>query len=97
VLTDPPGHRDLERLAPRLTVPLLLVHGAEDPTVPAAHSRRIARAAGQAVLLEIPGAGHDPFFGPHAPMALARVAGFVRADSRRVTTGAACRPQPSRR
>lgn len=84
---DPPGHHDLERLAPRLAVPLLLVHGTDDPIVPVIHSRRIARAAGQA-LLEISGAGHDPFFGPHAPLALVRVTGFLRADTHRVTPDA---------
>lgn len=70
---------DLERLAPRLTVPLLLIHGTDDRTVPIAHSRRIARAARQP-LVEVPGAGHDPFVGPRAPMALARVADFLRAE-----------------
>ncbi|MEC3992482.1 alpha/beta fold hydrolase [Actinacidiphila sp. DG2A-62] len=38
--------RDLERLAPRLATPLLLVHGRHDETVPVAHSRLLAAAAG---------------------------------------------------
>lgn len=39
--TGSPG-RDLEALAPRLRLPLLLVHGAYDETVPVGHSRLLA-------------------------------------------------------
>jgi pimeloyl-ACP methyl ester carboxylesterase len=51
-------------LAPRIRVPVLLLHGDADRKTPPAHSRRIAGALGsphRVVLL--PGAGHDEVLG----------------------------------
>ncbi|MGW0590036.1 alpha/beta hydrolase family protein [Streptosporangium sp. NPDC002607] len=65
---DELGPRDLLRLADRIRLPLLIVHGEQDPIIPVSHSRRLhdrlrqVRHAHAAPLtyLEIPGAGHDP-------------------------------------
>ncbi|WKN16538.1 prolyl oligopeptidase family serine peptidase [Streptomyces sp. JUS-F4] len=73
-LGEPPdddlGPRDVERLAHRIRVPLLALHGCDDPVVPVDETRRLrqalARAGGpQRALaphdcLDIPGAGHHP-------------------------------------
>ena len=60
---------DVEAAASRITAPWLIVHGAEDETVPADEGRRLATAGSSAELLEIPAAGHSfgavhPFAGP---------------------------------
>ncbi len=68
--------RDLERLAPRLSTPLLLVHGRHDETVPVAHSRLLAAAVA---------AAHGAAGSPYAagPTAAPRAAGpAVRAPVR---------------
>jgi pimeloyl-ACP methyl ester carboxylesterase len=49
---------DLRHLAPRMTVPMLLVQGTEDPDVPYAQSQAIAAAWPGARLETVPGAGH---------------------------------------
>jgi len=73
VLDDLERRREeLEILAAanRRQAPWLLVHGDDDETVPVAEARTLAEhAAGQGVLLEIPGASHTfgathPFAGP---------------------------------
>lgn len=55
---------DLLLDAPRLTRPLLLIHGLADPNVPSANTLRLSealRAAGRPhELLLLPGAGHQP-------------------------------------
>lgn len=43
----------------RLTIPVLVVHGAVDPLVPIENGRRTADAIPGARLLVLPGAGHD--------------------------------------
>lgn len=48
----------LLREAPRLTRPLLLVHGLADPKVPPAHTLRLSGRPHEALLP--PGAGHQP-------------------------------------
>ncbi|MGW0210581.1 alpha/beta hydrolase family protein [Streptomyces sp. NPDC003233] len=54
----------LLREAPRLTRPLLLVHGLADPRVPPAHAHRLSDvllASGRPhQVLLLPGAGHQP-------------------------------------
>jgi pimeloyl-ACP methyl ester carboxylesterase len=48
------------RAAPRIAVPVLLIHGANDRATSPAHSQRIFEAlAGPKQLLLVPGAGHD--------------------------------------
>ncbi|WP_424530267.1 alpha/beta hydrolase family protein [Sphaerisporangium viridialbum] len=65
---DELGPRDLLRLAGRMRIPILLVHGELDPIIPVTHSRRLYerllgtrdRADAEPVYLEVAGAGHDP-------------------------------------
>ncbi|MFI1223112.1 MULTISPECIES: alpha/beta hydrolase family protein [unclassified Streptomyces] len=71
-LGEPPdddlGHRDVERLAGRIRVPLLALHGADDPVVPVDETRRLRKRLAGADhaerapfdCLEIAGAGHHP-------------------------------------
>jgi dienelactone hydrolase len=64
------GSLDILAAAGRLAAPWLIVHGADDESVPAAEAAELAeRAAGAHELLVIPGAGHTfgakhPFAGP---------------------------------
>ncbi|MBK1681342.1 alpha/beta fold hydrolase BchO [Rhodocyclus tenuis] len=49
---------ELERALPRLPVPLVLVVGAIDGTVPPAHAQRVAKRLTQAQIVSLPGLGH---------------------------------------
>jgi pimeloyl-ACP methyl ester carboxylesterase len=76
---------DLAVVASRIAVPLLIVHGADDETVPATQSRRLREhllAAGRREgrdlhYVEVPGAGHDPLSSPRAPTMTGRLVGFL--------------------
>jgi dipeptidyl aminopeptidase/acylaminoacyl peptidase len=60
----PPAEASPVALAPRITAPVLLLHGADDWKTPPAHSLRIAgalRAPHRLVL--VPGVGHDELLG----------------------------------
>lgn len=71
-LGEPPdddlGARDVERLAHRIRVPLLALHGCDDPVVPVDETRRLHRSLAKAGgperaphdCLDIAGAGHHP-------------------------------------
>ncbi|MEV7914814.1 alpha/beta fold hydrolase [Streptomyces griseus] len=71
-LGEPPdddlGPRDVERLAHRIRVPLLALHGCDDPVVPVDETRRLRRSLARAGgpqraphdCLDIAGAGHHP-------------------------------------
>ncbi|WP_030920209.1 alpha/beta hydrolase family protein [Streptosporangium amethystogenes] len=82
---DDLGPRDLLRLAGRIRLPLLIVHGEHDPIIPVGHSRRLRErlrrtrrpGAAPVTYLEVPGAGHDPLsdIGGHAIRG--RVLGFL--------------------
>ena len=49
-----------EKAAARISVPVLLLHGAADVDTPPAHSERVRRALrGPAELILVPGAGHN--------------------------------------
>jgi pimeloyl-ACP methyl ester carboxylesterase len=49
-----------EKAASRITIPVLLIHGAADVETPPAHSERVRRALkGRAELILVPGAGHN--------------------------------------
>jgi pimeloyl-ACP methyl ester carboxylesterase len=61
----------------RLEVPALVVWGMKDPYVPPRFAREYARALPQAELLELPDAGHWPWF--DRPDAIAQIADFVNA------------------
>lgn len=82
---DPAAH-DLLALVARLAVPVLLIHGSADPTVPAEDALRLASAIGpRAVVRLIPDANHvfgvpnpfDPLAPP--PPALAVLEALVTA------------------
>ncbi|WP_433242666.1 alpha/beta hydrolase family protein [Streptosporangium sp. CA-135522] len=68
---DDLGPRDLLRLADRIRLPLLIVHGEQDPIIPVSHSRRLHDRllrtrhlhGAPMTYLEVPGAGHDPLSG----------------------------------
>ncbi len=57
-LIDPVGN---ERKIASVTLPLLLIHGAEDTLIPVQHAERMLKAsgAGQKRFLKVPGAGHN--------------------------------------
>jgi dienelactone hydrolase len=55
---DPAGH-DLLGLAARIECPVLIVHGADDPTVPAGDAQELAAAIGErAEVVVVPGGDH---------------------------------------
>ncbi len=68
---------ETERTLPDYDGPVLLVHGDEDPLVPAAHSRRLAAAARRGELLVLEGEGH--VMGLERPEYVAAVRGLARA------------------
>ncbi len=43
----------------RLRIPALVIHGADDPVIPAAHGEDTAKSIPAAELLIVPGMGHD--------------------------------------
>ena len=55
VIAAPPRHERLRRL----NIPALVIHGADDPIIPAAHGEDTARSIPGAELLIAPGLGHD--------------------------------------
>lgn len=83
---DDLGRRDLLELYPRITAPVLVVHGERDDVIPVAHSRALAeraRALGRPATAfryrEVPDAGHNPL--DDAPRGLfAEVVDFLLAD-----------------
>ena len=50
-------------VAPRLSLPTLVIHGREDRIIPVQHGRRLAEALPAASYLEVPGAGHNDLLG----------------------------------
>ncbi|MEV0968359.1 alpha/beta hydrolase family protein [Microtetraspora glauca] len=85
---DDLGPRDLLRLAGRIRMPLLLIHGDQDSIIPVDHSRRLCdrlTAAGHPRIdltyVEVPGAGHDPLTGQEGHLVLERLIAFLRATS----------------
>jgi len=87
-----PGNAgDLAVVAGRIAVPVLIIHGSDDETVPVSqsrHLRELLHAAGRNDVryAEIPGAGHDPLSGPGGQAITGQLAGFLcgarRASSR---------------
>ncbi|MBB5966500.1 alpha-beta hydrolase superfamily lysophospholipase [Planomonospora venezuelensis] len=84
-IDDDLGPRDLLRLAGRMRLPLLIVHGDQDPVIPVSHSRRLRdrlresghRGGAGPAYLEVAGAGHDPLSEAGGHLVLDRVAGFL--------------------
>ncbi|MGJ6962813.1 alpha/beta hydrolase family protein [Streptosporangium sp. G11] len=88
---DDLGPRDLLRLAGRIRLPLLIVHGEHDPIIPVGHSRRLHERlrrtrhpdAAPVTYLEVPGAGHDPLSDVGGHAVRERVLAFLRAGPER--------------
>ncbi|MBE3012133.1 S9 family peptidase [Microbispora sp. NEAU-D428] len=84
-IDDELGPRDLLRLAGRMRLPLLIVHGEDDPIIPVGHSRRLCarlreaggREAAEVTYLEIPGGGHDPQYDVRGGAVLDAVTDFL--------------------
>jgi pimeloyl-ACP methyl ester carboxylesterase len=85
--SEPPGTRRqlaaiaASRIAPsvlaRLEIPTLVVHGSDDPLLPAAHGRRLARLIPGAKLLLVEGLGHE--FPPGVwPLVVPAIADLIR-------------------
>ncbi|WP_162184873.1 alpha/beta fold hydrolase [Allokutzneria albata] len=51
--------RDRRDLLRHLTIPVLVLHGTEDPVVPFEHAEEMARLVPHARLVPLPGVGHD--------------------------------------
>jgi dipeptidyl aminopeptidase/acylaminoacyl peptidase len=64
LLNDPPGPRDLVRLAPRMRGRILVVHGKHDPVIPVRHSRELVEAlrahSGVKLIYRELAGGHQP-------------------------------------
>ncbi len=58
-------------------MPALVVHGAEDPWLPARTAQAYAALLPQSELLELPGAGHWPWL--EDPALVGRVVRFLRS------------------
>ncbi|GII86008.1 hypothetical protein Ssi03_39980 [Sphaerisporangium siamense] len=79
---DDLGPRDLYRLAPRITAPLLIVHGDRDPVIPVGQSRLLCERldAARVTYLEISGGGHFPPGETGRERVIDRLTGFLTAD-----------------
>jgi alpha-beta hydrolase superfamily lysophospholipase len=65
-------------LAPRISAPVLVVHGSEDPLIPLPDALRLANAfRPPATLLEVPGAGHNSVVDLGGAALLDEVASFL--------------------
>jgi len=71
----------MDRRAPAITAPLLVVHGEDDQLVPAEGSRRLVRCVGSAdVELKVyPGLYHEVFNEPEREQVLDDVVGWIQA------------------
>lgn len=72
------GHYDVRRAVSTVRLPVLVIHGALDELIPVAMGRALARAAGDARLLEVPRAGHNDLPFVAGPAYYRRVAAFVK-------------------
>jgi alpha-beta hydrolase superfamily lysophospholipase len=65
-------------LAPKVNTPALVVHGSDDPLIPLADARRLARAFPRpAEVVEVPGGGHSSIVEVGGAALLDRIAGFL--------------------
>jgi len=89
--TLPPAWAELAGTLGRLPVPVLFVHGREDPVVPVTVARDWAARVRRGELAEFPGARHDVLNETSHREVAAAISGFVHA----VTGTAALDPQPA--
>ncbi|GII54300.1 hypothetical protein Pth03_26890 [Planotetraspora thailandica] len=96
-LDDALGPRDLARLAGRMRLPIMIVHGLQDSIIPVAHSRRLQAgllAAGhpvEPVYLEIAGADHDPLASGDGHLVAGRLIDFLSEGAGPRTAGSSIR------
>jgi pimeloyl-ACP methyl ester carboxylesterase len=65
-------------LAPRVGVPVLILHGTDDPIIPPAEVRRLAAAFPRpAAVVEVAGARHGDVFDVGGPELMERIAAFL--------------------
>jgi pimeloyl-ACP methyl ester carboxylesterase len=64
-----------------ITVPVLMIHGAEDDLIPVATARASAGKIPTATFFEVPGAGHIPQLGPHGDEVDKKITEFLRQYS----------------
>jgi uncharacterized protein len=69
---------DTRSRAPRVAVPVLIIHGSEDELIPVEMARTLAGLFPEARLEIIAGAHHNDLFGSREPRVVAMVAGFAR-------------------
>jgi pimeloyl-ACP methyl ester carboxylesterase len=70
-------------LAEHVRVPVLLIHGANDPIVPSAAVRRLAEAfPTPPAVIEVPGAGHADIFDTGGPELAAKLVDFLSRTSK---------------
>jgi alpha-beta hydrolase superfamily lysophospholipase len=75
-------------LAPRITVPTLIVHGSNDALVALADARRLAHAfPDPAPLIEVAGARHTDILDVGGPELLDRIAAFLDDATARIGRG----------
>ncbi|WP_159046071.1 alpha/beta fold hydrolase [Streptomyces sp. WM6372] len=94
------GPRDVERLAPALAAPLLLVHGALDDSVPVGHSRALAarltslgrRPGTDFHYLELPDRGHAALGAGTADPVVASVVRFLTGQGHPAPPGSVSAP-----
>lgn len=85
-------------VAPAVTVPALVVHGADDALIPSADARRLAAALGNpAPVVEVAGAGHNSIVEVGGPALLDRIASFLDAAVAVAPAPAAASPAPAPR
>lgn len=56
---------DTESLAPRITLPTLVIHGTRDEVIPFAHGASLARTLPRATLLRVEGGHHNDLWSEH--------------------------------
>jgi competence protein ComEC len=89
-------------LAPRVTVPVMILQGSDDPIVPSEAVQRLARAfPNPPRTVEIAGAGHADIFDIGGPVLIAQVAQFldqasIPTESPRSTAAASAASPPDR-
>jgi uncharacterized protein len=68
---------DTAAKAPRISIPVLIIHGAEDQVVPADMGAALAKRFPSALIELVPGADHFLFKPPHAAATLSAIAAFA--------------------
>ncbi|QLQ17666.1 MAG: alpha/beta hydrolase [Exiguobacterium profundum] len=65
----------------QIALPVLVIHGAEDPVLPAANGEALAAGIAGAEVMIVPGMGHD-LVAPHVDQIAERVGAFLKRRTR---------------